>query len=583
MYRVYTNTMANKYQKYTQLEHVLARPDTYVGSLERDIEKQWVMNSEKTAMELRSITHIPGLYKIYDEILVNAIDQCATDDLVDSIKVTVDKEAGSITVINTGSGIPVVIHEKEKMYVPEMIFGELLTSSNYDDSQKRTVGGRNGYGAKLANIFSTKFTIDIHDVTTGKRFVQTWTDNMKNKSDPKITKKAGKKGYASFTFFPDLARFNMNCLDDDIIALFEKRAYDACACTPDGVSVYYNGTKLGFKSFDKYVDLYVGSKKDTPRVSSYGNRWEVCVCHSEEGYRQVSFVNGINTYMGGAHVEHVVRQLIAKITDKILSKNSGSQVKPNFIRDHMFVFVRATLENPSFSSQTKTECSSKPQSFGSKFECSEDFTKKLLKLGILDDALALAKHKELRELSKTDGKKRSSVKGIPKLDDANRAGGPHSKHCTLILTEGDSAKTFAVSGISIVGRDHWGIFPLRGKLLNVREATPKQLLENAEINAVKQILGLQQNKVYNSVDELRYGKIMIMTDADVDGSHIKGLLFNFLHHFWPSLMKTDFVTAMVTPVIKATKGPTQHSFYTANDYNIWKDSHPTKGKGFTIK
>lgn len=568
---------SSKYQKFTQLEHILARPDTYVGSLEKEIEKQWVLNEDKTSMTQRMITHVPGLYKIFDEILVNAIDQCSVDSSVDVIKVNIDQSTGSISIMNSGKGIPIEIHEKEQVYIPEMVFGNLLTSSNYNDNEKRTTGGRNGYGAKLANIFSTQFTVETYDMHTQKQYTQTWTDNMKSKSEPEIKKKKLAKGYAKFTFTPDLKRFKMKNLDSDIIAMMEKRVYDACACTPLTVNVYLNDSKLQFKSFEKYIDLYIGSKKDTQRVYDSGIRWDVAVAHSNDGYRQVSFVNGIATTVGGTHIDHISRQIIQKMTDKLTAKNANHNVKPNFIRDHLFLFVKATLENPSFSSQTKTECTSKVATFGSRFEASEDFMKKVHKLGILDDALALAKHKELRDLAKTDGKKRTTLKNVPKLDDANKAGTNQSNKCTLILTEGDSAKAFAIAGLSIVGRDYYGVFPLRGKLLNVREASAKQLVENAEINALKQILGLQQNKVYTSINELRYGKIMILTDADVDGSHIKALLVNFIHYFWPSLLQTDFITAMVTPVIKATRGNTVHSFYTLPDFNSWKDEHNTNG------
>lgn len=569
---------SKKYQKYSQLEHILARPDSYVGSLEKETEKQWILNVENK-FEQKYITHVPGLYKIYDEILVNAIDQTSVDKSVDSIKVTVENDI--ITVMNTGKGIPIEMHETEKVYIPEMIFGELLTSSNYDDSVKRTVGGRNGYGAKLANVFSEMFELEVVDVDSQKKFNITWTNNMKDKTKPTITKKKCTNGYVKITFKPDLKRFNMSKLDTDTCSLFEKRVYDACACTPEHVSVYYNNKKLTYKNFEKYVDLYIGNKKETIRLYESSRRWDVCVCHSDDGYKQVSFVNGISTSVGGTHVEHVTRQLVNKITDKILQKNANSQVKANFIKEHMFVFVKAVLENPSFSSQTKTECTLKVQSFGSKFECSEDFTKKLMKLGIMDDALALAKHKEMRELSKTDGKKKNTIK-IPKLDDANWAGGSKSEQTILMLTEGDSAKTFAISGLSVVGRDKYGVFPLRGKMLNVRDATAKQLMDNVEINAIKQIMGLQQGKEYTSLSDLRYGGIQIITDADVDGSHIKGLIINWLHNFWPSLLKFDnFVTAMITPVIKATKSNEHLSFYSLTAYNQWKNSQTTQG--FNIK
>jgi DNA topoisomerase-2 len=567
---------ATEYKKHTPLEHILARPDTYVGSIQADTEKHWVLNHESGRMEQRSITHVPGLYKIFDEILVNAIDQCTIDETIDCIKVEINQEKGTICVMNTGKGIPVEIHGEYGVYIPELIFGELLTSSNYDDTKERTTGGRNGYGAKLANIFSTSFEVETFDIQNGLHYVQTFSDNMRHKTKAKITKKKGSKGYAKFTFTPDLARFGMTSLEDDIVSLFEKRVYDACACTSHHVKVYYNDTHVNIKNFEKYVELYIGPKTETARVYEFTTcgRWEVCIAMSPDGYKQVSFVNAINTTSGGSHVDSINRQIISKVTEHIHLKHKDINVKPQFIKDHLFVFVKSVLVNPTFSSQTKTECTSRFNSFGSRMDIDDECIKKIAKLGLLNEVIALAKHKEMRELNKTDGKKRSTIKDIPKLDDANKAGSNHSHKCTLILTEGDSAKTFAVSGLSVIGRDYFGVFPLRGKMLNVREATAKQLLENAEINAIKQIMGLQHNKKYTDISDLRYGSIMIITDADADGSHIKGLLFNFIHHFWPSLMdiQPNFIRSMITPIVKATKGSELKEFYTMNDYNAWKSN-----------
>lgn len=569
------------YKKHTPLEHILARPDTYVGSVQPETEYHWILNDETQRMEYKKITHVPGLYKIFDEILVNAIDQCSMDSTIDCIKVNVDSKAGIISVMNTGKGIPVEIHDEYKIYIPELIFGELLTSSNYDDTKERTTGGRNGYGAKLANIFSTEFKVETLDCQHGLLYTQTFSNNMKHKTKPKIFSKKASKGYAKFTFTPDLKRFGMDKLDEHIVSLLKKRTYDACACTPYKVKVLYNDIQLGLKNFEKYIELYIGNKNETARVfeSTTCGRWEVAVALSQDGYKQVSFVNGICTSQGGSHVESINRQVIAKLSEHISTKHKNITIKPQFIRDHLFVFVRSVLVNPTFSSQTKTECTSRFNTFGSKFDIDEEMVKKIAKLGIMNEVIALAKHKEMRELNKTDGKKRNVIKDIPKLDDANKAGTSQSTNCTLILTEGDSAKTFAISGLSIVGRDNYGVFPLRGKMLNAREASAKQLLDNAEINAIKQILGLQHGKVYKDTKDLRYGHIMIITDADVDGSHIKGLLFNFVHHFWPSLLELNpnFIKGMITPIIKASKGKDVKEFYCMSDYNKWKTEAPTSG------
>jgi len=281
---------------------------------------------------------------------------------------------------------------------------------------------------------------------------------------------------------------------------------------------------------------------------------------------QVSFVNGLCTNKGGTHVDHVANLIANSIIDEMAKK---IKLRPQQVKNTFNIFVKATLENPTFSSQVKSECTSKSQSFGSKFEMPKTFIKNVLKTGIAEELMALSKFKEMKELAKSDGARKSKITGIPKLDDANHAGTKHSGKCTLIVTEGDSAKTLAVAGLSVVGRDHYGVFPLRGKCKNVRDVSVAQLTSNQEFNDLKKILGLQQGKEYKDVSELRYGRLMIMTDADNDGSHIKGLILNMIHYFWPSLLKLNFVVSMVTPIIKATKASQTKSFYTDSAFRTW--------------
>jgi DNA topoisomerase-2 len=186
-------------------------------------------------------------------------------------------------------------------------------------------------------------------------------------------------------------------------------------------------------------------------------------------------------------------------------------------------------------------------------------------------------------MKRSDGVKTSRISGIVKLEDANNAGSRKGKDCTLILTEGDSAKALAVSGLSVVGRDNYGVFPLRGKLLNVREAATDQILKNTEIQHIKQIMGLKHKHEYTSVDGLRYGSLMIMTDQDHDGSHIKGLIINFLDHFYPSLLKIpNFLVEFITPIVKVWKGKQTHTFYTMPEYEEWKEAN-NNGKGWESK
>ncbi|XP_073319241.1 DNA topoisomerase 2-beta isoform X2 [Pagrus major] len=566
------------YQKKTQLEHILLRPDTYIGSVEPITQQMWVFD-EDIGMNQREITYVPGLYKIFDEILVNAADNKQRDKNMTGIKITIDPESNTISIWNNGKGIPVVEHKDEKMYVPALIFGHLLTSSNYDDDEKKVTGGRNGYGAKLCNIFSTKFTVETACKEYRHSFKQTWQNNMSKTSDPKIKFFDG-DDFTCVTFQPDLDKFKMEKLDKDIVALLTRRAYDV-AGSCKGVKVSFNGKKLPVTGFRSYVDLYVKDKLDETGVAlkvvneTVNDRWEVCLTMSEKGFQQISFVNSIATTKGGRHVDYVVDQIVAKLIEVVKKKNkAGVSVKPFQVKNHIWVFVNALIENPSFDSQTKENMTLQTKSFGSKCLLSDKFVRAATNCGIVESILNWVKFKAQTQLNKKcSSVKHSKIKGIPKLDDANDAGGKHSSECTLILTEGDSAKSLAVSGLGVIGRDRYGVFPLRGKILNVREATHKQIMENAEINNIIKIVGLQYKKSYDdpeSLRSLRYGRIMIMTDQDQDGSHIKGLLINFFHHNWPSLLKHTFLEEFITPIVKVTKNKQELAFYSIPEFDEWK-------------
>ncbi|XP_040856696.1 DNA topoisomerase 2-alpha isoform X2 [Ochotona curzoniae] len=574
------------YQKKTQLEHILLRPDTYIGSVELVTQQMWVYD-EDVGMNYREVTFVPGLYKIFDEILVNAADNKQRDPKMSCIRVTIDPENNLISIWNNGKGIPVVEHKVEKMYVPALIFGQLLTSSNYDDDEKKVTGGRNGYGAKLCNIFSTKFTVETASREYKKMFKQTWMDNMGRAGEMELKSFSG-EDYTCITFQPDLSKFKMQSLDKDIVALMVRRAYDIAGSTKD-VKVFLNGNRLPIKGFRSYVDMYLKDKVDETgnplKVihEQVNHRWEVCLTMSEKGFQQISFVNSIATSKGGRHVDYVADQIVTKLADVVKKKNKGGvAVKAHQVKNHMWIFVNALIENPTFDSQTKENMTLQAKSFGSTCPLSEKFMKAAMGCGIVESILNWVKFKAQVQLNKKcSAVKHNRIKGIPKLDDANDAGSRNSAECTLILTEGDSAKTLAVSGLGVVGRDKYGVFPLRGKILNVREASHKQIMENAEINNIIKIVGLQYKKNYEDEDSLktlRYGKIMIMTDQDQDGSHIKGLLINFIHHNWPSLLRHRFLEEFITPIVKVSKNKQELAFYSLPEFEEWKSSTPNHKK-----
>lgn len=572
-------TIEKLYQKKSQLEHILLRPDTYIGSVEHVTENMWVFDDESGTMVLKQIEYVPGLFKIFDEVLVNAADNKQRDKSMDCIKIDINVETSTISVWNNGQGIPVVMHKDENMYVPTMIFGHLLTSSNYNDEEEKVTGGRNGYGAKLCNIFSTKFIVETASKEYKRQFKQTWASNMTKTTEPKIKEFCG-EDFTKITFSPDLEKFKMSQLDDGIVAIMSRRAYDIAASTR-GVKVFLNGKRLPVKNFKDYVDLYIKGKEDETGnplkviYESPNERWEVAMTLSNNGFQQMSFVNSIATTKGGRHVDYITDMMVKQVLEVLKKKNKGgTAIKAHQVKTHMWLFLNCLIVNPSFDSQTKENMTTQLKNFGSKCNLSEKFITQVTKSGIVESVLSWAKYKEENELKKKGaGKKQLKLKGIPKLEDANEAGSKNALKCTLILTEGDSAKSLAVSGLGVIGRDYYGVYPLRGKLLNVREATHKQILENVEINFLIKILGLQYKKKYITEEDmktLRYGKIMIMTDQDQDGSHIKGLLINFIHYNWPELLRQNFLEEFITPIVKATKRNEVLSFYSLPEFEEWK-------------
>ena len=564
--------MAESYKKFTQIEHVLARPGMYIGDTKCTTAEAWTIDDENKAV-FKNCKWNPGIYKIFDEILVNAADEVQRNKSVKCIKVKINFD--EISVFND-SGIPISIHPEYKIYIPELIFANLLTSSNYDDSQKRTTGGLNGLGAKLTAIFSDYFIIET--AKDGKKYTQTIEKNLSKINKPKIG--TSKSEYTKITFKPDFEKFGTTGICDDTLEILKKRVFDICAITSKDVSVYFNDKKLNIKDFSDYISTYIGPKKTFPRIIQETERWQVGIAPSESGFQCISFVNGISTTDGGSHVDHVINPIIKKVTEIIQEKHKSITIKQQYIKDNLFVFINCLIENATYSSQTKEKNITKISDFGSRFNPSNDFIQQIAKMGILENILLVANAKEKKSLQKTDGKKTNRVI-IPKLDDANKAGTKESKSCTIIFTEGDSAKATAISGLSVVGRDTYGVFPLRGKLLNTRTATYAQLSKNEEINNIKQILGLQSGKKYTSVSDLRYGKILVMTDADTDGFHIKSLIVNFIGNGWPELLKTDFISSLVTPVIKLTKKSQIIPFYNVDDYKKYKENNGISG--FKVK
>ena len=584
--------LEKQYQKKTDKEHILDNPDTYIGSVENVDTTTYIFDETTKNFTNKSMFYIPGLYKLFDEAIVNCRDHsvrikqamadCKPNTLPMSyIHIEIDKETGVITMTNDGNGIDIAKHPTYDIWIPEMIFGHLRTGTNYDKSEKKIVGGKNGFGSKLIFIWSTFGSIETVDHTRRLKYTQQFKNNL-DEICPPVVKKFTGKPYTKISFCPDYNRLQKNGLTEDEIALFKKRVYDIAAITDKTVKVKYNGELVPIKDFQQYIDLYIGNKVDNKRVYEQSDsRWEYAVALSPaEEFTQVSFVNGIYTAKGGKHVEYIMNQVVKKLSAYILKKKK-IEVKATTIKEQIMLFLRCDIENPAFDSQTKDFMNTPMNKFGSSCVVSDKFIEKIAKMGVMESACALTEVKQNKTAKKSDGTKSKTIRGIPKLVDANFAGTVNSDKCTIIFCEGDSAKAGIISGLSKEDRNIIGVYPMKGKLFNVRGEPIKKIAENKEIVEIKRILGLETGKSYNENNikkDLRYGRILFMTDQDLDGSHIKGLGINMFQSLWNDLSKIKgFIGFMNTPILKAKKGTMELLFYNDGEYNKWKQENDTKG------
>lgn len=544
------NSIEQRFRKLDDIEHCLLRPGMYVGSTKTREEEVYLFN-EQSKFVKQPVQVNPAFMKVFDEIVANAADEHKRNTKLNQITVVTDMTTGRITVTDNG-GIPVVKHREHDEWVPEMIFSNLKAGSNFDDSEERLVAGTNGVGATLTNIFSTEFRIRTCD---GKQqFDQIFTDNMRSRTNPVVTR--GNKGFTEISFVPDFSRFGMTGLDENHVELMRKRCADLAACNPL-VRVEFNGERFSFSSFAAYCRHYVDNV-----IYEGSERWRIAVASSNGSMQQVSFVNGVETKDGGTHVDSVVWQVVEALRVR-LKKKHKVDLKPAEVRNHLFVFVGCDIVNSSFSSQTKEKLITDPRDFGSRHELSDKFLKQVCESEAVQRILDWAKQKDmaderrkLRELNKHISKEK-----VLKLIDAKSR---NREDCTLALFEGDSA-----SGAFRKYRDPQtqGAFPLRGKFLNVSEMSASSVIQNQEVKNILTALGLRMGE---EPKDLRYGKILVYSDADPDGDNIASLLVNFFGRYWPDILAQKRLYRVMTPLVVAKKGSTTLPFYTHEDFEKWQ-------------
>ncbi len=546
----------DKYKVLTQIEHILLRPGTYVGSNKPNISEKYIISDDKKKIEKVDITYIPSFLKIFDEIVMNSIDEHKRNNKLNRIDINIDQNKNKITIKDNG-GIPVVIHKEYKQYVPEVIFGNLMSGSNYDDSDERIVAGLNGLGAKLTNVFSKEFIISTCDGS--KKFTQKFSNNMRNKNKPSIIK--AKKKFTEISYIPDLEQFGLKEIDNDHFKMIEKRIYDIAACNPN-LKIYFNNEIINTKSFEDYIKLY---SDDYIYEENKNKSWSIGISLSENGFQQVSFVNSTETTDGGTHLDYIMNYIVSDLRD-YFNKKHKYDLKPSELKNHMFIFLNSTIINPSFSSQTKEKLITEPKDFGTEFKPSDKLIKSILKSEIVASILDWIDQKKEAEENKA---KRSLNKNLSKLkvDKLIDAKGKDRWKNSIGIFEGDSSIS---SFRKYRDPQRMGAFALKGKFINVSEISNQKLSQNNEAINLMASIGLKLGQEIN-IKDLRYGRIFLYVDADTDGNSIAGLLLNFFYKYWPDIFERKMLYKVETPIVVAIprKKGKKLLFYTQKEYNEW--------------
>lgn len=557
----------------SDVAHCLQRPDTLIGSVTPQ-ETSYLAFQPDGNVTPAVVTVAPALVQIFLEIATNATDHAARPGThVRNIRVTMNDSTGEISVENDGHGIPVRKHtQKTELYLPTVIFSEFRCGQNFDDTEARTVAGRNGYGAKCTNVWSTRFQVETQD--GAHSFRQEWRDNM-SYTGPAEVKPCSKKTFTRITFVPDYARLHVTDIPATL-AYLRTFVWHLCVVTTPDVHVYLDGQKLPVRHLKDYAKLLV---QDNTLLFEEGTNLQVALGVPRDGLEPtiIGFVNGIPC-SAGTHVNYVLNRL----------RDLAPNVTLALLRGHVTILINTTVVNPTFTSQTKEQLSLDIRKSGASWEPSAAFVRNFKKSAAMEAMMA---EQELRDMRKA---KQAATKGssanaryvaVDGYESATSAGDPkRTLPVSLMLTEGDSAKAFAVAGLSVTGRAQYGVFPLRGKLKNVRGEKLTAILQTLEIANILKILGVDFSRGDpQTTKDLRYDRLIILTDQDVDGAHIGGLILNALWVLLPDLMRNEphFVQRLATPLVRAVNRAGQtHEFMTEREFDEWYGQGQT---GYTVK
>lgn len=559
---MYNKIPAAKYLQVDQRTHIYENGDTEVGGTDNYERFEFLYESGK--INYRKINEPPACQQIFLEILSNATDAIERTRLdnehVQDIPLIIDITKNSVKITNFGKPITIERHPtiENNPWIPYLIFGELRTSTNYNKNEEKSWSGKNGYGAKLTNIFSTEFIIDLCD--GNYRYTQRWYNNMLNYDEP-IIKKCKKKPYSTVYYEMDFERFNMKEFSNSMMALMKFHVISSSLTNNIKIGIENTDIVLDYRTMDKFAILL----EDTEYQEFEYGKSKYCLINSKvfDNKSYLSFVNGQISKDGGVHVERAYDAVLTYMKSKYPNYTHNKR----YLKSNIFMIVLARVINPKFASQSK-----------SKLLQPNRIVKIDTKLSFegwryIEYVIALKKSEMSELLSQSNGKKTRNV-NVDKLSDANFAATKQSDMCTLFIVEGDSAANYALTMIENMegARDYNGVYAIRGKPLNVNEVSIERLSKNKEIIGIKSALGLVEERDYtegNNFSTLRYGRLVILADADVDGKHIVGLMLNYFNVRFDTLFKQDFLYYMRTPILRVIKGRQCIAFLNDAEYEDW--------------
>ena len=563
-----SSEISGRYKKYTDRQHALSKSGMYIGNCRREDVKMWVIDEDKAV--LRDVSITKGAIKLAHELIDNAHDNIFRGN---TTHIDIAFKDNTLTITNNGKTIPVIKHDVHEKFIPEMLASEFRAGDNMeaDDRKGRVTAGTHGLGMTLVNTFSKAFKLTCDDAERKLQYTQSWSDNMQGTSGPKVKKMSRKNSKTIVEAVLDWQRLGYPEAgpDGDFELVLKRQAFDLAACTPKTVKVTYNGQAVPVKSFAAYCKMF--GPNEYVKIS---DTCEVAVFASQMQQLPPSFVNGLNT-IDGKHKDALQKEIVSALV-QMVQRKLKIVMSRRVVQKYIVLSVNCHVEDPEYDSQTKERLTG-AASESLKFKWPQAGMKRVMKL--LEDVVCTAATASASAKLSSSVPTSRKVK-VPKYDTAHRAGTKDRGKCALYLSEGDSAKALVVSGFSVIGRKFNGVFPLKGKLINCMNASQKELTNNAEFTNICTILGLKPGKPADP-KTLRYGKVVIMCDQDVDGSHIKGLILAMFYKFWPNLITDGFLWVFVTPLVKAKKGKIVHQFFDQSAFEKWESENDTRG--FTVK